>query len=622
MPRPVAAAFLADWAGGRFAVAARQTDGKPKAVAAALTAFGDGVDATSAKFSLAGVSANGSKATARFRAQIGVAGLGLWSYSASLTLRRRADGKWLVVWRLADLNPSLAGGDRLVALRSLPVRAPLLDRSGAQLQPPTPVVTVGVVPALLKPRKKVLATLAKVLGLDLAALTRQVAHFPRNDFLAVITLRQSAYDRVKPIIYPLIGVHFQSSELPLGPTPGYGQAVLGDVGPATAQALSNAGPLALGSDVIGLSGLQFVYQRRLAGTPSGSVKVLNTAGHTVATLMRVAAHEAEPVKTTLSVPLQTAAERALPQHGKPMALVAVQASTGQILAIANRPRSDYDLALDGADPPGSTFKVITTATLLAHGFDPATPVPCPPSITVDGKVFTNFQGESAAGASFEQDFAQSCNAAFISLYGRLGPSDLSTEAAQQFGFGTQWQLPLAYYSGQAPPAAGTVEQAADMIGQGRILASPLNMALVAAAVDSGAWHPPTLVTAPAVPAAAPGSGGAPPGSGGAPPGSGGAPAVEARPLPASIVTELQTLMRAVVTSGTGTAANLPGVPVYGKTGTAEFGTANPPRTDAWFIGYRGDLAFAVVVQGGGVGGQVAAPIAARFLQDAAGVSVP
>jgi cell division protein FtsI/penicillin-binding protein 2 len=75
-------------------------------------------------------------------------------------------------------------------------------------------------------------------------------------------------------------------------------------------------------------------------------------------------------------------------------------------------------------------------------------------------------------------------------------------------------------------------------------------------------------------------------------------------------------MRAVVTAGTGTAANVPGGPVYGKTGTAEEGSGNPPATDAWFIGFRGDLAFAVVVPGGGVGGQVAAPIAARFLQAA------
>ena len=75
-------------------------------------------------------------------------------------------------------------------------------------------------------------------------------------------------------------------------------------------------------------------------------------------------------------------------------------------------------------------------------------------------------------------------------------------------------------------------------------------------------------------------------------------------------------MRGVVTGGTGTAANVPGAPVFGKTGTAEFGTAQPPQTHAWFVGYRGDLAVAVLVEGGGVGGRVAAPIAATFLRSA------
>ena len=64
--------------------------------------------------------------------------------------------------------------------------------------------------------------------------------------------------------------------------------------------------------------------------------------------------------------------------------------------------------------------------------------------------------------------------------------------------------------------------------------------------------------------------------------------------------------------GTADGAGLP-PGVFGKTGTAEFGSANPPQTHAWFIGYRGNLAFAVIVEGGGVGGQVAAPLAAKFL---------
>ena len=103
---------------------------------------------------------------------------------------------------------------------------------------------------------------------------------------------------------------------------------------------------------------------------------------------------------------------------------------------------------------------------------------CPPSITVQGKRFTNFEGESGPGASFRDDFTHSCNAAFISLAPRL-PGGAVTSAARQFGFGSRWQLPLASYSGEAPPPADPVERAAEMIGQGRVLASPLNMALVA-----------------------------------------------------------------------------------------------------------------------------------------------
>jgi cell division protein FtsI/penicillin-binding protein 2 len=211
---------------------------------------------------------------------------------------------------------------------------------------------------------------------------------------------------------------------------------------------------------------------------------------------------------------------------------------------------------------------------------------------VGGRRFTNFEQERLGAVPFSVDFAHSCNAAFALLSRKLGNDDIY-QAAKRFGFGSKWTLPLPAYDGQAPKSRSAVGRAAAMIGQDNVLASPLGMALVAGAVADGTSRPPLLVTDPPQPAIGP------------------------TRLPAAIVADLRELMRGVVTSGTGRAANLAGSPVYGKTGTAEFGGATPPSTHAWFIGFRGNLAFAVLVEGGGVGGQVAAPIAARFLHASA-----
>lgn len=110
---------------------------------------------------------------------------------------------------------------------------------------------------------------------------------------------------------------------------------------------------------------------------------------------------------------------------------------------------------------------------------------------------------------------------------------------------------------------------------------------MAAAVGGGTWHQPFVVGA----------------------------SPRAHPLPPGVATQLQDMMRAVVTTGTAAPVSFPGA-VYGKTGTAEYGSApkgqNPP-THAWFVGYRGTVAFAVIVENGGFGAEVAAPIASRFL---------
>jgi cell division protein FtsI/penicillin-binding protein 2 len=170
---------------------------------------------------------------------------------------------------------------------------------------------------------------------------------------------------------------------------------------------------------------------------------------------------------------------------------------------------------------------------------------------------------------------------------KLKGSDLLASAAL-FGFNSAPSIGMPAYGGSVPDPNGIVELAATAIGQAKVQVSPMQMASVAAAVASGTWRPPTLV-------------------------AGSAASIAPRALPEPVVTGLRDFMAAVVQGGTGTAAALPGAPVSGKTGTAEFGTSNPPPTHAWFIGFRGDLAFAVLVEGGGVGGRVAAPLARSFL---------
>jgi cell division protein FtsI/penicillin-binding protein 2 len=257
-----------------------------------------------------------------------------------------------------------------------------------------------------------------------------------------------------------------------------------------------------------------------------------------------------------------------------------------VLAVAERPvDSGFHRALEGLYPPGSTFKVVTTAALLRAGLDIGETVNCPPTLTVGGRAFRNFEGGAAGAVPFSEDFVQSCNTAFVSLAGRLSRGAL-TRTARDFGLGRPLDLPLGAAVADVPPGEDAVERAAAMIGQHQILASPLSMAGVAATVAAGRWHAPRLVSSD--------------------------PHRAGPRLPEGERDTLADLMRSVVTSGTGQAlAGVPGDPA-GKSGTAEFGGGDPPRTHAWFIAFRGDVAVAVLVENGRSGGAVAAPLVGAF----------
>lgn len=358
--------------------------------------------------------------------------------------------------------------------------------------------------------------------------------------------------------------------------------ILGRLGEADA----SLGEPYLPGDVVGTTGLQAVFEPALAGRPGGEVQVVDEAGAVVEVLQTFPGRPGAPVRTGIDLRVQAAAERALAAAPGNAALVAIAPSTGEIRATVSTPTQGFNRALDGRYPPGSTFKIVTTAALLQAGITPDTPTTCPEVATIGGRDFRNAEGAALGDIPFRRAFFQSCNTAFVQLAADLDQALLERTAAL-LGFNTKTTA-LAEPS-EFPAPASDVDRASAAIGQGRVLATPLQMASVAATVQGGAHRPPRwrAVDGP----------------------------LDGTPLPEGVAPVLQDLMRAVVAEGTGTAARLPGEPVGGKTGTAEFGVGDPPRTHVWFVGFRGDLAFAVLVEDQqGFGGTIAAPIARAFLE--------
>ncbi len=338
-------------------------------------------------------------------------------------------------------------------------------------------------------------------------------------------------------------------------------------------------------DAVGRGGLQEAFQKRLAGTPSTEIQVVG--GKDRKTLHTVEGSSGEDLRTSLDLKVQTAAADAVRDLDKPASLVAVRPSTGEILAVVNN-KGGFNRALDGKYAPGSTFKTITAAGLLAEGLTPSSRVTCPKEAVVGGLKIRNSDHEAFGSLSFLDSYAHSCNTTFAPLAAsKLGAAKLY-DLATDMGFNQPLRIGVPATAGSMPKATSDADLAAESFGQGRITASPLVMASVAAAVADGSWRPPTLVPSLKQKAAP-------------------------RKLPEKTVTGLRSMMRAVVTKGTAHSAGLPSG-TAGKTGTAEFGTGPELDSHAWFIGYRGDLAFAVVVEAGGGGGDVAAPVAAHFLK--------
>lgn len=588
-PRSVAADYLRRWQSQDFPGMRALVRHPPPGFETTYRQMGSDLGISGITAGGGTLTTKGAIASEPFTVTFSLKGLGSWSYQGTLNLAEH-QRRWLVDWSPATLYPQLTGGDRFSLAYTWAPRAPILARDGSVLQGSMTVMTIGVEPAKITNLAAVQAALQQYASVDPATLTKAL-HQPGVQpswFLPLTQVRMAQFAALQPELAPVPGILFEKSTARLPFLDQAATPVLGTTGPVTAQLLSQLGaPYATG-DVVGLSGLELAFERQLAGTPATDIEIKDASGKVVGSpLKHFDGTAPAPVQLTLDPGIQWAGEAAFAGVTQTAALVAMDAATGEVRAVVNRPAGGYDRALAGTYPPGSTFKIVTTAALLAKGDSLTTPITCPTQTVVDGKTFKNIEGEATGSITLQQAFVESCNTAFIQLTQTLSPAQLAG-AAQTFGFNAPEPLGLTSGGGKFPAPKDIVDQAGASIGQAEVLASPVHMASVAAAVASGTWHQPTLL-------------------------SGASATATATPLDPGVAANLRTLMGLVVAQGTGTAAQLPGTPVAGKTGTAEFGSANPPKTHAWFVGFRGGLAFAVIVEGGGVGGKVAAPLAAKFL---------
>jgi hypothetical protein len=365
----------------------------------------------------------------------------------------------------------------------------------------------------------------------------------------------------------------------------------GSVVRATAAQARKLGAPYKAGDVIGEGGIEQAYQARLAGRPSLTIRIEGPGRRVDSTAAHFPARPGKPVHTSIVMHDQLAASRAVSSAatGKPIDLVALQPATGKILAVVERP-GGFDRALEGTFPPGSTFKVVTGSALVNTGLRPSSRVQCPATVTLGGRTFHNFDNEHFGTTSLLNAFAVSCNTTFAMLATqRLSGASLAA-MARILGFNARPALGIPATLGKFTAPHQEVDLAADAFGQGTDLVTPLSEASIAAAVEDGTWRPPQLVTSPA-------------------PRQSAAP----HPISPAILGALRPMMRAVVTQGTAAQVGFP-PGVHGKTGTAEYGSGANPPSHAWFMGYRGDLAFAVIVEGGGVGADASAPVANAFLR--------
>ncbi|MEV0202621.1 penicillin-binding transpeptidase domain-containing protein [Nonomuraea sp. NPDC050691] len=568
--------FLVGWQTGDYELAARRTDGDETAVRKALADVKLELDAASFRFKIKNVSLNGDESRADFRAEVDLGeNSPLWGYDGVLPLHL-VDGVWKVRWSPSVIHPQLKEGQRFAVDPEAIPRQPINDRNGESLQSPQVLYVAGVVPSQLGAQaEQVVQELAKYTGFPHDRLLNRIRSSPPNQMVPLAHFGGRRYLQLKDQLGRIKQLTVQEQPQPLAPKEP--KDLVGKVSAITPEDEQKLGGPQRAGDSVGQSGLQKAYQDYLTGSTQTKVVIIDAkTGKDVAVLKEWPGRSNQSVKTTIDSAVQQAADQAV-KESQTSALVAVDKATGEIRAVATSGMNQEKDALAGKFPAGTAFSIIATDALVKGGVKTNLRLTCPAERTVGGARFV--EAGQAAGVSepaptLTENFAKGCVTALASLARRVDAGALA-QSAKAFGIGQPWQLPLKSFSGPPALALGSDADKARAIAGQSVQVSPLSMALVAAAVGSGTWRPPVLVTDPKSPDA----------TGEIAP----APVPQPVPLDPKVRAALTTMMQA---GAKGSPAQAGSGRVYGVSAP----TGDEDSKQRWFVGWQGDLAIAVLAK--------------------------
>lgn len=528
------------------AAAALTTD--PAAASTAISALIDGLGKDEGTFTVSDATESGDSAGTFTLDAAWKFGEGQdWNYSTQGNASKSGDN-WLIQWDPALLAPDLTSSTTLRYTPTTGAPPSVLDAAGQPIMEQQVVTLVNLDSAAVPP-------------VDTAAVAALL-----SPIAPTITAASLSGDLASASGKPVTAITLRAEDLApieerLAAIPGVSLA-------PQARLLSVDKTLASPT----FSGLSDLWQEGQDKSAGWAVQQVKQNG-TVTTVAGQDGPVAPNIATTIDRPMQLAAENALAGVTQQAAIVALQPSTGAVLAVAQNAPADAQgpIALTGLYPPGSTFKTVTTSAALQAGVaTPDTVLPCPGTENIEGRQIPNDDEFDLGSVPLHTAFAKSCNTTMARMAVGL-PADALHKAALQFGLGVDYVTPgLTTVTGNVPDANTPAERVESAIGQGTVTATPFGMALVAASIANGTTPAPMLVK-----------------------GQPGVADQTVAPAPAEVTEQLRVMMRETVTGGTATSLqDIAGL--LGKTGTAE--TEGGPA-HGWFVGIKGDLAFAVFIAG-------------------------